>query len=255
MRAGAGTRWSTSSEIGVLGPNAMFAHMNILRDDEVDPILRSGMSISWNAPASMMWGVGGATHGRHAELYRAGVNVGLGSDSSNWANSFDIGRAAVTAILAARDGRRDRSILVAEDGLTMATINGARAIRMDQHIGSLEVGKRADLVIRTDDLPEAHPTTDRIAAIMYATGSKSVDTVVIDGHVVLEGWPARRSSMPWMSTAAPTRQQPQRWAGWAIARRGAGRTSPSSAGLQGSSRQPRRAPVADGAGGVAARRG
>ena len=173
-------------EIGVLGRNAMFAHMNILRDDEVDPIIRSGMAISWNAPASMMWGVGGATSGRHAELYRAGVTVGLGSDSSNWANSFDIGRAAVTAILAARDGRKDRSILVAEDGLTMATINGAKATCMNHLIGSLEVGKRADLVIRTDDLPEAHPTTDRIAAILYATGSKSVDTVIIDGRVVLE---------------------------------------------------------------------
>lgn len=173
-------------EIGVLGPNAMFAHMNILRDDEVDPVVRSGMAISWNAPASMMWGVGGATSGRHAELYHAGVTVGLGSDSSNWANSFDIGRAAVTAILAARDGRKDRGILVAEDGLTMATINGAKAICMDHLIGSLEVGKRADLVIRTDDLPEAHPTTDRIAAILYATGSKSVDTVIIDGRVVVE---------------------------------------------------------------------
>lgn len=173
-------------EIGVLGPNAMFAHMNILRDDEVEPVIRSGMAISWNAPASMMWGVGGATHGRHAELYRSGVTVGLGSDSSNWANSFDIGRAAVTAILAARDGRKDRSILVAEDGLTMATINGAKAIQMERLIGSLEVGKRADLVIRTDDVPEAHPTTDRIAAILYATGSKSVDTVIIDGRVVVE---------------------------------------------------------------------
>jgi len=174
-------------EIGVLGPNAMFAHMNIIRDDEVDPILESGMAISWNAPASMMWGVGGATHGRHAELYRAGVTVGLGSDSSNWANAFDIGRAATLAILAARDGRRDRSILTAEDGLTMATVNGARAVGLADRIGSLAPGMRADFVIRTDDLPEAHPRTDPIAAILYATGSKSVDTVVIDGRVVLEG--------------------------------------------------------------------
>ena len=174
-------------EIGVLGPNVMFAHMNVLREDEVAPVRRSGMSISWNAPASMMWGVGGATRGRHAELYRAGVNVGLGSDSSNWANSFDIGRAATLAILAARDGRRDRTILAAEDGLTMATVNGARAIGLGDRIGSLEPGKRADIVIRSEALPEAHPRTDPIAAIMYATGSKSVDTVIVDGRVVLEG--------------------------------------------------------------------
>ncbi|MFO1541117.1 MAG: amidohydrolase family protein [Chloroflexota bacterium] len=174
------------AELGVLGPHAMFAHMNVLRDDEVAPIVESGMAISWNAPASMMWGVGGATGGRHAELYRAGVTVGLGSDSSNWANSFDIGRAATTAILAARDGRRDRTILTAEDGLTMATLGGARATGLADRIGSIEPGKRADIVIRTDDLPEAHPPTDRIAAILYATGSKSVHTVIVDGRVVIE---------------------------------------------------------------------
>jgi cytosine/adenosine deaminase-related metal-dependent hydrolase len=174
-------------QIGVLGPNCVFAHMNIIREDEVEPVLRSGMAISWNAPASMMWGIGGATTGRHAELYLAGAPVGLGSDSSNWANSFDIGRAATLAVLAARDGRRNRSILGAEDGLTMATVNGARAAGLADRIGSLEVGKRADLVIRTNDLPEAHPPTDPIAAILYAAGSKSVDTVIIDGRVVLEG--------------------------------------------------------------------
>jgi cytosine/adenosine deaminase-related metal-dependent hydrolase len=174
-------------EIGVLGPNCVFAHMNIIRDDEVEPVLRSGMAISWNAPASMMWGVGGATSGRHAEFYRAGVPVGLGSDSSNWANSFDVGRAATLAILAARDGRQDRSVLTAEDGLTMATVNGARAVGLAERIGSLEVGKRADLVIRSDRVPEAHPALDPISAILYATGSKSVDTAIVDGQVVLEG--------------------------------------------------------------------
>ena len=173
-------------DIGVLGPNCVFAHMNILREDEVEPVLRSGMAISWNAPASMLWGIGGATQGRHAELYRAGATVGLGSDSSNWANSFDIGRAATFAIMAARDGRRDRAILTAEDGLTMATVNGARAVGLADRIGSLEIGKRADLVIRTTGVPEAHPPTDPISAILYASGSKSVDTVVIDGRVVLE---------------------------------------------------------------------
>lgn len=179
-------------EIGVLGPNCVFAHMNLLREDEVNSVIGSGMAISWNAPASMMWGIGGATHGRHAELYRAGVPVGLGSDSSNWANSFDIGRAAVLAILAARDGRRDRNILTAEDGLTMAITNGARAVGLSDQIGSIENGKKADLVIRTNNIPEVHPTTDPISALVYSSGSKSVDTVIIDGKVVLEnGCPTR----------------------------------------------------------------
>lgn len=179
-------------EIGVLGSNCVFAHMNLIREDEVNSVIRSGMAISWNAPASMMWGIGGATHGRHAELYRAGVPVGLGSDSSNWANSFDIGRAANLAILAARDGRRDRTILSAEDGLTMAITNGARAVGLSDRIGSIEPGKRADLVIRTNNIPEVYPTTDPISALVYSSGSKNVDTVIIDGKVVLEnGYPTR----------------------------------------------------------------
>src|SRR5262249_38804202 len=141
-------------EIGVLGPNAMFAHMNIVRDDEVAAVIDSGMAISWNAPASMLWGVGGATHGHHADFYHAGLAVGFGSDSWNWANPSAIGGAAPTAIMAARDGRRDRTVLTAEDGLTMATVNGSRAVGLADRIGSLEVGKRADFVIRSTALPE-----------------------------------------------------------------------------------------------------
>ena len=208
-------------EIGVLGSNCVFAHMNLIREDEVSSVIRSGMAISWNAPASMMWGVGGATHGRHAELYRGGVPIGLGSDSSNWANSFDIGRAANIAILAARDGRRNRSILTAEDGLTMAITNGARAVGLADRIGSLELGKKADIVIRTNNIPEVHPTTDPISALMYSSGSKSVDTVIIDGKVVLEnGSPTRvDASTIYLQVNRAARgvlgrmgyQTPQRW--------------------------------------------
>lgn len=134
-----------------------------------------------------MWGVGGSTHGRHAELYRAGVTVSLGTDSSNWANSFDIGQAAALAILAARDGRLNRSILTAEHGLETATINGALALGLAVRIGSLVPGMRADFVIRSESIPEAQPRMDPIAAMIEATISKSVNTVVIDGRVVLEG--------------------------------------------------------------------
>lgn len=178
-------------DLGVLGPNCLFAHMNVLREDEIDAVVRTGVSISWNPAASMMWGIGGATGGSHAELYRRGVNVGHGSDSSNWANTFDMGRNATLAVLAARDGRRDREILSAEDALTMATINGARGVCLEDRIGSLEVGKRADIVIRTDDIPEMHPTTDPISNVVYAAGSKSIRTVMVDGRVVVDdGHPA-----------------------------------------------------------------
>jgi cytosine/adenosine deaminase-related metal-dependent hydrolase len=174
-------------ELGILGHNCLFAHMNVIRDDEVDPVVRSGLSIAWCPAGSMLWGVGGAITGRHAELHRRGVNIALGSDSANWSNRFDLGMQGYLAVLTAREKFRSRSALTAEDALEMATINGARAVGLADRIGSLEPGKRADLVIRANDVPEAYPLTDPVLQVVYSAGSKSIHTVVIDGQVVLEG--------------------------------------------------------------------
>jgi cytosine/adenosine deaminase-related metal-dependent hydrolase len=174
------------ADIGVLGRNCVFAHMNILRDDELSAVRATGMSLAWAPAASMLWGIGGTFRGHHLELYRSGVNVALGSDSSNWSNRFDIGQQAFLAVLTARDKMCDRTALTAEDALELATINGARAIGLSHLIGSLEPGKRADLVIRADDVPEAHPTTSPLMQLVYSARDKSVHTVVIDGRVVLE---------------------------------------------------------------------
>ena len=140
-------------EIGLLDRNCLFAHVNVIRDPEVDPLIRSGLSIAWCPAGSMLWGVGGTFRGRHAELYRRGGT---------------------------------RTILTAEDALTMATINGARAAGLEHEIGSLEIGKRADLVIRRNDVPEAFPLTDPVMQLVYSTGSKTVNTVLIDGHIVMQ---------------------------------------------------------------------
>lgn len=173
-------------EIGVLDDNCVFAHMNIVRDDEIEPIIRSGMSIAWCPGASMMWGVGGAFHGRHSELYHRGVNVALGSDSSNWGVRFDLGLQGYLAILTARERTQTRTALVAEDALEMATINGAKAVGLDRWIGSLEPGKRADIVIRANDVAAAFPLTDPVSQLVYSARSDTVHTVVIDGRVILE---------------------------------------------------------------------
>jgi cytosine/adenosine deaminase-related metal-dependent hydrolase len=173
-------------QIGVLDDNCVFAHMNILRDDEIEPIVRSGMSIAWCPGASMMWGVGGAFHGRHCELYHRGVNVALGSDSSNWGVRFDLGLQGYLAILTAREKTQTRTALVAEDALAMATTNGAKAVGLEQWIGSLETGKRADLVIRANDVAAAFPLTDPVSQLVYSARSDTVRTVVVDGRVVLE---------------------------------------------------------------------
>ena len=186
------------AEMGILDENSNFYHMNFLRDDEVAPVIDSGMSITWCPSACMFFNVGATFRGRHVDLYHQGVNVALGSDACNCGSAFDLGIQAFLAVLTAREKTRERT-LDAYDALRMATINGARAVGLESKIGSLEVGKRADLVVRREDLPEAQPVLDsEIAAldhrrahgpiqnVVYATQSKSVDTVIVDGRVVVE---------------------------------------------------------------------
>ena len=173
-------------DIGFLDRNVTFGHANHLTDAECEVLVDCGTSIAWAPAASMMWGHGGAVHGRHAELWRRGANIALGSDSANWSNDFDLWRQASLAILAARDVHGDRRFLIAEDGLSMATVAGARAAGLEDRIGRLEPGKRADIVIHTLDRPEMVPSTDMIRNLVYASRSRSVHTVIIDGRIVLE---------------------------------------------------------------------
>jgi 5-methylthioadenosine/S-adenosylhomocysteine deaminase len=173
------------SELGLLDANCTFAHMNVLRDDELLPIVRSGMSVVWCPTASMIYGVGGALRGRHFELFERGVNVALGSDAPNWAGSIDVGEQAFIAMLTTRERTGRGDALEAEDVLPMVTINGARALGWADRIGSLEAGKLADLVIRRDDLPEAQPGLDPIRGVVYSGRAKSVDTVIVDGKVIV----------------------------------------------------------------------
>ena len=174
------------AEIGVLDRNVTLAHANHLTDSETDVLIERGASIAWAPAASMMWGHGGTIHGRHAELWRRGANVALGSDSANWSNDFDLFRQASLALLTARETHEDRTYLLAEDVLEMATRAGARACGMEAQIGSLEPGKRADLVIHTLGRPELLPVTDMVRNLMYSARSKTVSTVVINGRVVLD---------------------------------------------------------------------
>ena len=174
------------ANIGVLGRNVTLGHANHLTDAETKVLIELGASLAWAPGASMMWGHGSTLHGRHAELWRRGANISLGSDSANWSNVFDLFRQANLALLTAREAHKDRNYLHAEDVLEMATLGGARACGMEDRIGSLEVGKRADLVIHTLRRSELLPVTDLLRNLIYSSGSKSVDTVIIDGKVILD---------------------------------------------------------------------
>ncbi len=168
------------AEIGLLDRRCVFAHMNAVRDDEVAPIVESGLSLVWNPGNYLYWGVGDHYRGRMAELHRQGANVTFGTDVAKvWA-------AGEQGLLGYLVTREKSDYLAPEDVLQISTLNGARAMQLDDRLGSLEPGKRADLVIHTTRLPEQQPLLDPVRNLALVSRTKSVRTVIVDGRVALE---------------------------------------------------------------------
>lgn len=175
-------------DIGLLGPNTTFAVVNAVRDDEVRPIVESGSALAWNPANYMYYGVGAAYSVRVGELYGIGVPIGLASDV---AKVWGYGDQGFVGYLVARE-RGD--YLPPEAILEMATIHGARAVGLAEEIGSLEPGKRADVVIRTNDVPEARPGLDAVRELALVSRARSVVTVIVDGQIVVENRRATKTT-------------------------------------------------------------
>ena len=167
-------------EIGLLDENCLFVHMNVLREDEIEPVVSSGMSVVWSPTNSWYYGARTEFRNPMPTLFRRGTNVCIGLDVSK-AASF--GDQIYSAYLLARD---QGDYLSPEDLLQMHTLNAARGLRLGHRLGSLEPGKRADIVIRSADLPEVRPSHNRVRNHLLIAKSRSVDTVMVDGEVLVK---------------------------------------------------------------------
>ena len=171
---------------GVLGPRAKLAHMVHVSDDDIALLVRRDVKISHCPSAALKHVKGLAAHGRFAEMLDAGVSVSLGGDSANGSNHFDMLRLMYLAALVAKDARLDPGVMPPERALEMATLHGARALGLENEIGSLEPGKRADMVLFDLDLPEWRPLLDPVSALVYSASAASVRTVMVDGRILLD---------------------------------------------------------------------
>lgn len=175
------------AELGVLGPNLQLVHMVHTAPDEIPLLAASGTNVVHCPAASIRMGMGVSRTGRVPELLNAGVNLALGSDSGNYSDFFDVGRQLYLAATIHREARGEQPTISAEQALEMATLNGARSLGMDQWTGSLEPGKKADLVIHDYCRPEWRPGLDPVTSLVYSAQSTGVDTVIVDGRILLEG--------------------------------------------------------------------
>ena len=173
--------------LGILGADLQLVHMIYAEDAEVQLLADTHTSVVHCPAASTRVAMGVSRHGLFPEMVGQGVNVGLGSDSGNYSDFFDVGRQAYLAATIHREARETMPTVSAEQAMEMATINGARSLGLADQIGSLEPGKKADIVVHSARRPEWHPGLDVMNSLIYSAQSVAVDTVVVDGRIILEG--------------------------------------------------------------------
>ena len=174
--------------LGVVGPNVLLAHVLGIDEAEIDVIARTRTAVTMCPITAAKGGRGVHDHGRMPELLAKGVKIALGSDSPNNCNHLDLVRVMNMAAIQYKDARQDTRQIPAETALEMATRSGAEALGLGEQIGSIEPGKRADLVLFDTDRPEWQALWNPVRNLVYNADGRSVHTVIVDGRVVVDAY-------------------------------------------------------------------
>lgn len=171
------------NELGLLGPRSQCVHMTQISDADFELLSTSGAHVI-HCPQSNMKLASGICPA--PELLARGINVALGTDSAASNNSLDMFQEMRSAALLAKVNSGDPSALPAHQALAMATINGARAMGVEDRLGSLLPGKYADFVAVDLGDPATQPVHDCISQLVYAASSKQTSHSWISGKLVME---------------------------------------------------------------------
>lgn len=169
---------------GLAGPSSLFAHMVWLSESDIRRVAQSKSNVA-HCPSSNLKLASGIP--KVPEMIEAGVNVGLGCDGAPCNNSYDMIREMKLAAVVQKARLLDPRTMPAMKVLEMATINGARAMGIQSEVGSIELGKAADLVLIDLRKPHLVPYRDVISNIVYSAMGSDVDTVLVGGRVLLSG--------------------------------------------------------------------
>lgn len=183
---------SRLDRLGLIGPNLVAIHMTQLEDAEIERLAESGAHVVHCPESNLKLASGFCPV---AKLLEAGVNVALGTDGAASNNDLDLLGELRTAALLGKGVSGSACAVPAATALRMATINGARALGLEQDIGSLEPGKSADLVALDLRDPNTQPLYHPVSQLVYAAGRHQVRQVWIQGQQVLrDGLPTRLDS-------------------------------------------------------------
>ena len=169
--------------IGFLDGHVLAAHCISLSEKDRRILSNRGVNVVHAPVANMKFGVGAA---KVKDLTDLGVNVCLGTDGPASNNTLDMFETMKIAALLQKLTYLNPSVLPAYEVLRMATINGAKALGLAEIIGSLDIGKKADVILVDLAKPHLKPLHDVYASIVYAAHGSDVDTVIVDGKILME---------------------------------------------------------------------
>lgn len=178
------TSIEAAARTGLFAAGALAAHCVWVNGRDMDVLAEHGVTVAHNPVANAILASGVCPVG---ELRRRGIAVGVGTDGAASNDSQDMLQAMKFAALLAKVHRLDPTAMVAADVLTMATLEGARALGLDDRIGSIEVGKDADLVLINLEDPSLAGCHDPVRAVVYAAGPRTVTDVWVQGERIVEG--------------------------------------------------------------------
>lgn len=168
---------------GMLSPRTLLIHSIWITPKEKVLIARRGANVNHNPAGNMLLGDGAAPI---PDLIAMGVNVGLGVDGASTNNSQDMIETMKLGALLHRNATLDAGVFTAYDMIKMATIGSARAIGWADEIGSLEAGKKADLIVVSTNSPAMTPRLANLNNLVFSGNGRDVDTVMIDGRFVMK---------------------------------------------------------------------
>lgn len=171
-------------KLGFLSLKPLFAHGVHLTDSDIELCARRGVKVAYNPESNMKLSSGAA---RIAQLKAAGLVLGIGTDGAASNNDLDLFKEMDSGAKLQKFAWRSYTEVSARDMIYMATLGGARCLGMENEIGSIEVGKRADFAILDLDVPEMRPIFDLPSQLVYAASARFVDTVICHGKVLLDG--------------------------------------------------------------------
>jgi len=169
-------------KVGLAGPASLFAHMVWLTDSDIGKVAETKANVA-HCPSSNLKLASGIP--KIPELLEAGANVGLGCDGAPCNNSYDMIREMKIAAVIQKGRLLDPQTMPAPTVLEMATVRGAKAMGMGSEIGSIEVGKKADLVLIDLKKPHLTPFREVVSNVVYSAMGSDVDTVMVDGRLLL----------------------------------------------------------------------